>query len=275
MSARARGFTLLEMLIALGLIVALFGSMVFFLLDLLAMRTRTRRAVEQQFAATTLIDRIEADLMSCITADAQGGAGVHGDAHSITILSRNVPVQLAAAVRAGSAMVMADLTECVSSFDPSGGEVTIARRVVGDQSGSADDGPFALEGELGEVRFRYHDGRAWRDSFDSLAANRLPAAVEVAIWFHRPQPLALEDPATDETPTDVAMLERETFDPDSNFDEDAYAAISDMETSAKPPPDRLRVIIVPDGLAEEDEDNEAYFAQSPDADTAAERGDEP
>jgi type II secretory pathway pseudopilin PulG len=259
-----RALTLLEVLIALGLIVALLSSMFVFLFSMFDTRQRARDFSAQQRSATTLIDRLETDLMSCITADARAGAGVVGNETSIVVLSRGVPVHLAGRGVSDSA-VLADLARTSYSFDAAAQQLSVSRHVIGDRGmASAEVGrSHALEGALGKVQLRYHDGSRWRDSFDSLSAGRLPNAIEVAIWFD-PPPSAesvLLHETDEESGATVEPLERMTFDPGANFDEDAYAAISDMELSQEPPPDRLRVIIIPDALGEEDEDNEAYFAQ--------------
>ncbi len=260
-----RALTLLELLLAIGLIIALLASMFAFLFDIMDTRSRTAELTARQRAATTLIDRLESDLIACITADSQAGAGVRGDESSVTVLTRNVPVHLAQ--RGGDdPATLADLQQASYTYDLATRQISIRRRVVGDGAAGRDAEAFPLDAQLGKIRFRYHDGNQWRDSFDSAAANQLPAAVEVAVWF-QPWPIDLLDDrsfgATEEgTSSPDTGLERLTFDPDANFDEDAYAAISDFDSQDEPVPDRLRIIIVPDALAPEDEDNEAFFANT-------------
>ncbi len=102
------------------------------------------------------------------------------------------------------------------------------------------------------VRFRYHDGSGWRDSVDSLAADRLPVAVEVAVWFD-PWP-GIRPPSE---PGDSALRpQRLTFGAADAFDERAFARESDLELFDEPTPDRIRVIAVldPRGPGEDDGD---------------------
>ena len=90
------------------------------------------------------------------------------------------------------------------------------------------------------MRLRYLDERTWKSSFDSSAMGRLPAAIEVSIWFadgaeEEPAPGgAIADEA--EVSSDVAIeLAGESAGADGD-DEDAG-----------PPPSRRRVMVVPDG----------------------------
>ncbi len=269
-AVRRRGFTLLEVLIATGLILALFGSMFTFLFDLLSVRERALDHAAKQLAATTLIERVEADLMSCLVGDDARGAGIEGNATRLKILTRAVAGSLA---RRGvnDPAVFGDLQSAEYRFDDPSGHIEIARGPAGGQArarpaareaarGAASTdarnarepngdrmetgGTFmSVGGPVFLVRFRYHDGSGWRDSFDSLAADRLPVAVEVAVWFD-PWPGIRPPP----DPGDSLRPQRLTFAADDAFDERAFARESDLELFDEPMPDRIRVIAVLDPL---------------------------
>ncbi|MHC4304305.1 MAG: type II secretion system protein [Planctomycetota bacterium] len=202
---KRRAFSLLEVLVAIGLVIALFGSMFAFMFDTLSARRRALGHAGKQRAATTLIERAELDLMSCVVGDRVNGAGVDGD------------------------------------------KQIEARRLPAGARGT-DGTPFApLGGSVYKVRFRYHDSTAWRDSFDSLLQGTLPAAVEIAVWFH-PWP-GDERPEVPESEAEIPG--RLTFDATAGFDEAEFARESDLELFDEPEPDRIRVIVIPDASADD------------------------
>jgi hypothetical protein len=103
------------------------------------------------------------------------------------------------------------------------------------------------------VRFRYHDGRGWRESFDASRGG-LPAAVEVAIWIRGAEPVAEEVP---QAPEPARPSRRMTVHADDGPEESPSPAglVEDdgveEEPELPPPParepDRVRVMVVPDG----------------------------
>jgi hypothetical protein len=198
-----------------------------------------------QRAALTLIDRAELDLTSCVVGDRVYGAGVEGDNDSLRILTRGVAAHLAG-LGADDPAVFGDLQEVEYRFDESAGLIQ-ARRVTAGDRGAGDVDFAPLGGAVYKVRFRYHDASGWRDSFDSLAHDGLPAAVEIAVWFHPWPGEQREDP--DEL--DFEMPERLTFDETAGFDEAAFARESDLEFFDEPKPDRIRVIVIPDATADD------------------------
>ncbi len=212
-----RGLTLLEVLVAVALLVVLFGALFTFLYDTLAARARALEHTGRQLAAATLFERLERELPACLVGDRESGAGVAGDGASLKISSRGVAAALAER-GASDPEVLGDLQRMEYRFDRESGRIEARHLAAGDGEGGA----FApLGGAVHLVRFRYHDGTAWRDSFDSLEADRLPLAVEVAIWFDGPG-----------GSQDEAAFERD---------------------SREPRPDRMRVIAVPDAAGEADE----------------------
>lgn len=236
------GFTLLEVLIAIGIIGALLGTMFAFLHDLLQSRARALDYTGRQLAAATLIDRVERDLTTCVVGDATLGAGVNGDDSRLSILSRGVAAHLAG--KGVGSGVLGDLQQAEYRCEPGSGRIEI-RRVTPEVGVATPADDFVSIGPAYKVRFRYHDGEAWSDSFDSLALNALPAAVEVAVWYHRwpgePEAAEREPEASD----------RLTFDTTGGFDDADFARRSDIESRDEPRPDRFRVIVIPDASADD------------------------
>jgi prepilin-type N-terminal cleavage/methylation domain-containing protein len=237
----SRAFTLLEVLIAIALVLALGAALFGFLHDMLATRARTLEHAMQQRTAATLIERLETDIAGTLVGDARSGAGVQGDATHLRMLTRGVMPQLASRGLDDPAP-LGDLQIVEFHFDAAARRLE-ARRASA--SASQTPGDFAtLGGEVAHVRLRYLDGGRWQSSFDSLALDRLPAAVEVAVWFNAwPQDQTLSPSDSIEADLDVAASDRSV----SNFDERAFGMISDSESQRAPPPDRLRVIVIPDG----------------------------
>ncbi|MHC4990737.1 MAG: prepilin-type N-terminal cleavage/methylation domain-containing protein, partial [Planctomycetota bacterium] len=168
-----RGFSLLEVLIAIGLVIVLLGAMFAFMFDTLAARARALEHAGWQRAATTLIERVELDLMSCVVGDRVNGAGIDGDNTSLRILTRGVAAHLAAA-GPGDPAVFGDLQQVEYRFEEDTGRLEARRMPAGARAGG--NTPFApLGGAVYKVRFRYHDSSGWRDSFDSLLQGELPA----------------------------------------------------------------------------------------------------
>lgn len=255
-----RGFTLLEVLIAIALILGLVGSMFAFMFDLLSSRIRALDYTAKQLAATTLIERVEADLMSCLVGDRTSGAGIKGDGNRLRILTRAVAASLAERGIDDPA-VFGDLQLVEYRFNEQRRLIEARRTPLGD-SQTGDTSFSALGNPVYKVRFRYHDATAWRDSFDSLFADRLPLAVEIAVWFN-PWPGEETDRLPDDEGDDAAMPSRLTFDTDTGFDERAFAEASDLDQFDEPRPDRIRVIIVPDAAPDDalaDEDDQSFGA---------------
>ena len=246
---RPNGFTLLEVLIAIALMLALLGSMFAFTFNMLTSRARALEYSQKQLAATTLIERVESDLMTCLVGDRRIGAGVKGDESSLQILSRAVAASLALNGTSDPA-VLGDLQQSLYRFRKQTGMVEASRGpVTGSHLPSQQY--QQVGGALFKVRFRFHDGNAWLDSFDSNSAGQLPVAVEIAVWF---RPWLGEEMPSEEN--EFVEDDRLTFDEIDTFDEREYAEISDMDLFSEPKPDRIRVIFIPDADVDEDSNGE-------------------
>jgi type II secretory pathway pseudopilin PulG len=234
MRGSRRAFTLVELLVSIGLVVLLVGAMSAFLSD--AMRTRARVVEESSFArsADAMIAAIERALETSIVEDAVAGSGISGGPTSISILKSG-----ASTWRLGTRTperALEEIDRLVVRFDEASGAVSIGR---------GDVAPTQIPGTLHRVRFRYFDGTSWRSRFDSVQEGRLPAAVEIAIWHRAPR--------TEEPPPPV---ERPEFDDATDIDESGEDAAEEADAEALPSdarrPDRLRVVAIPDAPPAED-----------------------
>lgn len=245
---RRRAFTLVEVLIAIALIIALVGSMFAFLRDTLATRERIDAHAARRRSATTLFDRLERDLVTVLGHDPKLGAGVRGDDRSLQLLVRSVPARLADSVpeRALGAI------ETVEYRFSRAGRSLALRRAAPDAGEPSR--LYTLDGDVQYARFRYYDGAQWTDAFTSSAQQGLPLAVEVAVWYDWAPP-------PDEDETDEVEPEAEPGRGGGGFiafpeigrrpalEDAAPAPRADEEFP--PLPDRVRVIVLPDAAPAE------------------------
>lgn len=236
-----RGFTLLEVVLALSLAVLLLGASMTFLWELADRRSTLARGSRDLHVAAVLVERLEADLASGLVGDDGIGGGIEGSETKLKLLSRGVwlaPGSAGASTAGGAGE--GDLQASEYQFDPSAGSVSARRYVV--KPGAAGGSAGAMEtvsDRVERLRFRYYDGRTWRTSFDSRAAGTLPVAIEVAVWF-----TALKN----ETAMPAAAASATSESSEEEIDAPNSAVVEPGETDRRwPAPDRLRVIIVPDG----------------------------
>ncbi|MFO0827951.1 MAG: hypothetical protein U0572_07340 [Phycisphaerales bacterium] len=220
MSRRARrmrgAFTLFEVLVSVGLIVVLVAAMSAFLGDALRIRARVSDSLSRGLSAEAAIAEIESALQTCVVDDAALGVGVRGDSLRLIVLRSGLSAWRLGGAEARRALEPVERVQFEFRAD---------RRRIAMARGESE--PSELPGDIYDVRFRYFDGRAWVDNFDSGELGRLPAAVEVSVWFEEPRgaPVARERPETDD---DVAASEPEA------------------------PPDRRRVIAIPDAHGDDE-----------------------
>lgn len=244
-----RAFSLVEVLIAIALIGAFLGAAFGFFSNMLDARQRAAAYAKRERACSLVIDRLEQDLTTCLVGDPVTGAGVAGDNTSIRVLSRSVASHLAERGLHDSG-VLGDLQR--TEFRFSGGLIEGRKTAVRAGSSGGDAEPFWPVGRVAKMRFRYHDGSSWRDSFDTLQAGRLPLAVEVAIWFDPwPSELAEAQIGANESGDESA-------EPVPDGADEADESLLELDTrlrfdEAIPPPDRVRVIAIPDARAAEDD----------------------
>ena len=166
----APAFTLLEALIAVGMMVLLLGALAMFVEDLSRTRQFVARTAAETRSADALFGALEAALQTAVVDGGNRGAGVTGTDRSIRVLSSRTD--------AGSGSV-AELARAAFSplsatqVDQNGANITIGRSGVSS----------TLPATVRAMRVRYWYDGGWGDSFDSLNAGTLPAVVEVGLWF--------------------------------------------------------------------------------------------
>jgi len=163
-----RGFTLIEVLVALGLVLMLSWGMFAVVSDLGSRRDRLMEMSVRQSEAGTLFELLEGDLMCSIAADPEGRGGVAGSSNSLAVSTRGIPIS------DGPGPARGDLVRSQYRFDAAAGAVMLSR----------DGGPpERVAMGIGRIELRYFDGESWQQEFDSAERDGLPVAVEVSIWF--------------------------------------------------------------------------------------------
>ena len=228
------GFTLLETLVAIGFILAIILVAGNLLDDLSDSRRRTQDRIAVIEGSTIMLDLLAARLSVATVTDAAGESGIVGDASSLRVT--------------GSGVMLSRLAR-KASLSPLVDRGSLEFELQGEGLAIRDgDGPWTmLVPKLTAIRFRYHDGDDWRDSWDS-GADGLPVAVEAAIWTDpwlddarapwMPTPERNEIEFTDDFPDEM-----EEFDDFLDPDPVASEVAADDEI---PPPDRIRVIAILD-----------------------------
>lgn len=272
------GFTVMETLIAVGLLLALGGVIFGFLLDMLRTRDAVLEHTAQRRAASVFVEQLESDLFTAMVGSDALGSGIAGNESRLELLTSSV-----AAGRAASPgtqrEAFSELIRAEYRFNETRHQLEVRRSVVdrrprsvlpndasrnarnsGDGNGQRWE---TLEARLYRIEFRYHDGREWRTSFDALDAGRFPHAVEVAIWFQPWPDRDWNDPDDFEDWDDPDAEgndapERLTFDPTGTFDEFEFAMREDRDQTARDPPrpDVHRVIVLPDAIVDSDSGEE-------------------
>lgn len=236
-----RAFSLLEVLLAIALIALLAGSVVGFVFQLTDRRGVLLAHSRRLIGTDAMIEAIESDLFTCLAGDSRRGAGVKGDATSLRLLSRAVHLGME---RSEERMKMDDLRSTEYRFDAATGAVSAARAsVLFPDDGRGGGRETILEG-VERLRFRYHDGQGWRESFDSAAAGGLPEAIEIGVWF-APASAGVAGAEGEEDPgslDQIAYLE-ELGEP---LPGEAAVEEPGLNEEALRAPDRLRIVVVPD-----------------------------
>lgn len=216
--SHSAAFTLIEVLAAIGLLVLLAAAVMSFL-GVLRDRQRTvGEAYERQRGLALMMERLDAEVMTCFADSGEAQPGISGTESKVTIGSRGVGLgSLAAeAMRVSSTQF--------STFELAGSDLRVTRT---EEAGAS---PMVLNVQgIGKVRFRYHDGVEWQTTFDSVQSKGLPMAIEVSVWFAS-------------TLSDAEMPQ--SSEESEGLDEDVDVEVSPVEV----PPDRVRIFAIPDGV---------------------------
>ena len=205
-----RGFTILEVLIGLSLLIVLVAGAYGMLLQLHTRQQEIATISARNTIGTTIIDSVERAMLTCLADGGTDGAGVTVTDSTMRVVYREVSPDLPVSEGAFGARARLAI---IHHADSRTLELTTTR---GSRSATT------TIANIERVRFRAHDGQDWTAEFDSRSAQRLPNAVEVAIWF---------------APSNGGTTEES----------------EDDEERAWREPDRLRVIAVFDSSADESE----------------------
>lgn len=160
-----RGFTLIEVVVAIALLAALLGGLYAFVDGLRSNAKVADERAGQVASSEALLDEIENAMATTYVAGRDGAAGVAGEASSLSVRGRGW----------GFDENASDVVGCDVRV---GGNGVEARRVV---SGKTRE--WETIGGVVRVALRYHSGSEWVTTFDSARAGRLPSAIEVSMWF--------------------------------------------------------------------------------------------
>jgi len=245
-----RAFTLFEVLLALALIAMLSGGVFAFLWQLMAEKAAVSASALEGQAADALIDRLESSLTGAVASDSSGASGIVGTATSLRVLYRGVTLPLKEDDRGWA---RGDLQAC--DFTVDGGTLKAHRwDAHRNRGGGATGEAESIAGTIGALKFRYYDGQAWADSFDSKDAGGLPVAIEVSMWFGPPRSIPADTSMRDreaKQPADAAgpsaPAQPEVAKPKESKPVSAGSDGASNSGAAVPAPDRIRIIVVPDG----------------------------
>ncbi len=241
------GFTLLELLIGLSLMSVILSGVFLFWSNVSQGRDRISTRIDRTHAARTLIDRLETYIPASIVGDGLYHAGIVGDESHLSLLVRGVALQDATSSR--EEIGLTDLQRVEFQFDEQAAVLYAGGGIASETSPAHSQ----LSTQIGLVRFRYHDGSEWKKQFNSWQSNRLPIAIEVAVWYDHPTggPLEFDSDEVDSSIGLEAGLDNEAMSDEfaSSINDSYNAAIENAEIDERdwPAPDRLRVIVVADG----------------------------
>lgn len=209
---RRGAFTLVEALLALALIAMLGGSLMGFLSEVSNRRRAIDRVSRDEEGVEVVSEQLEASLLCAAAGDVGLGPGIKGDANGVRVVTMGV--RAPRAEDRGKGFGAARVIEF--SFDAGAGVIRARRWSPGEATPEME----TVVEHVRQARWRYHDGTAWVDSFDSVASKGLPGAVELAIWYGEPK-------------------------------KDEEGERSSKGEQVEPAPDHVKVIVVPDGAVGE------------------------
>ena len=251
-SFRCGGFTLLEVLLAIGLMILVSTLMFVFYHGIVLRREVVREAVNSGYLARTIADQIADEIRACNGFVPTAGPGVSGTDRIITIQTVTLPdkelfrrlsikdeplpaqsdvrqVQYYLAYDDEEPYTYPDGTESDTPLGLVRREMKTLYQTPGafaEADGTGEEGPFSPEvdldlisPELKYVRFRYFDGVDWLDQWDisnepeAMMGNSLPQAVEITVGYLELPPPNEEDEGIDPQESDLTPSEPEPYSP--------------------------------------------------------------
>ena len=237
---RVRGFTILEVMLSLAILIALLVVMSNVVGGVAKSRQRTSEQSARNQGVTAAFEQLAAALDTCVASDGAMGSGIRGDLTSLRLVTSRVPARrLEPESNAGSPLADRDVIE----FQIDGRDLVLWDRDL--------QRPSILVEDVTAVRFRYHDGENWLDNWDS-SVRGLPRAVELAVWTGSwpegdsaawmPEiPGDFPPIVTGEIPEDFTAMDSDLSSPGLDSPEGIALAADDLQL---PKPDRKCVISV-------------------------------
>lgn len=213
---RRRAMTLIELLLALGLIVLVSAMMFAFYHQIMLSRDNGRRVVTEGHLARVIANKIADEIRSAGGTLAGVGPGIQGKSRVITLQTTLLPdkeVFLTRSIKDRAMQAQCDIrsVQYYLAYDADSGHEypdgtsgpaplglvrseikTLFQRQVNDQQESSVHLDL-FASEIKYLRFRYFDGAEWLDrwevgsSFGGMA-NALPQALEVTVGYEELPP---------------------------------------------------------------------------------------
>ena len=229
---RSRGFTLLEALVAVGVILLLVVAMTSVISDIADARERTRSRGDRQQGTTAAFELLSRAADTCLTIDENGSAGIQGGPLQLSITRSEVAARR--------------LNQTEGAKSPLGDRQKLELGIEGQElvvNGEEPNTRSALIKDVFAIRFRYHDGEGWLGRWDSSISG-LPRAIELSIWMapwpEGQWPSWLPQEGTEESE-------------DFNVTEDVPVVAEEVDSFGEtPPPDMQRIVAIfdPAGIGE-------------------------
>jgi prepilin-type N-terminal cleavage/methylation domain-containing protein len=217
-SVRRAAFTLLEVLVAIVLIAVIVGAAFGFFWNTLASRARLEAASARALGVALLQGVLEQAVLS-----SEAGSSSEHAVFSASGGSMTVPCRV---VRAGASGREPFARSLTLRFDES------SKRLLASWDQEA---PAPIVDGVASVLFRGFDGRVWNDEFNASSSGKLPAAIEVGLWWERASTSREEvppDPADirTERPADVLLTLRvPDAQPDAQPDDQSDGRAADAD----------------------------------------------
>ena len=216
---RRRGFTLLEALIALGVILLLMGVVTQVVQDVANARDRSRRDGLRLQGVSTAFELLGTAADTCFTGNGQ--TGIEGGPVNLRITRSGV--------QARRLLGNDEQTSPLSDRELFQLGLDGEDLFVGTDDSSTRS---VLLEDLTAIRFRYFDGTGWLESWNS-STQGLPHAIELSIWT-TPWPEGM-------TPAWMPQEETEPTEDAPSLEEEPFLA--EFEPTF-PPPEKQRVVAI-------------------------------
>ena len=187
-----RGFTLLEMLVALAMIAALAGALYASLKIAFRARDSATRCLEPVRKCSAAVALLKADLRSAAGPNGLLAGPMLGDSQTDPAGNETDSLEFYAAIgQAGDTGAGGDIRKVEFACEPAidSGDNILVRRLTSNLLAANEVEPDTEVICRGVRSFtlRYYDGTTWYDSWDSTAmGDLLPMAVEVSVELANP-----------------------------------------------------------------------------------------